>query len=392
MARFLATGGWIDREMARLLARETNGGTMNRGWLLAVLALAAAPIGSAASPGSSVGTIPLEGVIKVGAGTTTVGDGIGAAWGGGDLPLGVLGLPERVDEVVIELTVDGDLSRDARYVLRACEGDCREGDVIGEIVGRGELSLAVSVEDVDEVGWLVLPVDGQQMDVAVHGSATLFTATSGEGTRAAAEPTTEEGSRAFGLPSWVPLEVFGGLALTAAGRWLQRTRGWNENRLPLVKDGRDLLEDPTRQRIYEAVHASPGIHHNELQRELGVGHGTLAHHLDQLLDAGLVRSVRLRGYRCLFPPDIRDEDPGEAARALRSGKARRMLASVVREPAHSNAQLADRLDIPPSTVSYHVRALEEVGLVERGSEGGGMAVAVTERGRWWTQRLGLTAD
>jgi DNA-binding transcriptional ArsR family regulator len=122
----------------------------------------------------------------------------------------------------------------------------------------------------------------------------------------------------------------------------------------------ELLQNPTRRRILDAVEAQPGIHFKELLRRTGLPNGSLVHHVEQLRRAGLVVARAGNGYTCYFPRGPAD---GAKAGALKADGARKVLAAVKANPGASGLDVAHRTGLQPSTVAYHVQRLTEAGLL-----------------------------
>lgn len=137
-----------------------------------------------------------------------------------------------------------------------------------------------------------------------------------------------------------------------------------------IEDGK-VLDHPTRRRIHDAITSEPGIHFQALARKAGVGRGALDHHLRKLLAADLVVLRRTPGYTCYFVKGSIDRRLADAAPNLRSGGSRAVLQAVASTPGQSSRDLAAALGLAPSTVSYHLKRLEEAGLVFGGGAGAG---------------------
>lgn len=128
-----------------------------------------------------------------------------------------------------------------------------------------------------------------------------------------------------------------------------------------------MLDVASRRRIYDAIRAHPGKYLRELQRDLGIAMGALEHHLDALVDAGLV-SVSQSANKRYFPTEIDRRDKPVLA-FLRQELPRRALLEILREGTIPRARLLERLSVAPSTFNHHARHLVEAGLVRRvGSE------------------------
>jgi predicted transcriptional regulator len=118
----------------------------------------------------------------------------------------------------------------------------------------------------------------------------------------------------------------------------------------------------------EVIQSEPGIHFQDLVRRSGLPNGTAVHHVRKLEQAGLVAARPLGRYTCYFP-GTPERAALAAAPVTRSNGARRILAEVAASPGLSGSELATRLGLQPSTVAYHVKRLEQVGLLSAVRDG-----------------------
>lgn len=128
----------------------------------------------------------------------------------------------------------------------------------------------------------------------------------------------------------------------------------------------DPLEHELRVTLRDAVEADPGVYLTALADRTDASLSAVRHHLDVLEEADLVASRRLYGRRCYFPAD--EDEPAVAAALETEAKARIVEALDALGPA-SGSELAAHLDRDQSTVSHHLSALAEAGVVERERDG-----------------------
>jgi DNA-binding transcriptional ArsR family regulator len=122
-----------------------------------------------------------------------------------------------------------------------------------------------------------------------------------------------------------------------------------------------ILEQPTRERIAETVKAEPGITFGELQRRLGLAAGQLTHHARKLEEAGVLYSS----------PD------GQARRFFHVGQGRVEAVPPLRDRAlemlsrraMTLSELATELGVTKQALHYHVKKLEEAGVVAASPQG-----------------------
>ncbi len=130
----------------------------------------------------------------------------------------------------------------------------------------------------------------------------------------------------------------------------------------------DLLAQPTRRQIFDAVSTHPGASAREVQRLAGLGWGETAYHLEQLTSAGLLRRERGARRDYYFPATMTWEDR-RLFQALRSPAQRTLLLLLSGAPGLSLSELKERSGFSLSTTSFHVRQLIDRAVVEQFRDG-----------------------
>lgn len=248
---------------------------------------------------------------------------------------------------------------------------------------RTELSVGDDPEEGDQVQ-LVLDADGRRR--AVHEEATTPTGIYVESFHSAG-PTREwtravPGPATWSLARWEIAAGAGALALLAGALYylwpkIKLAAGGLYSRI----GPDDVLDNESRRRIHRLVKAEPGIHFREIKRRLDLGRGNLEHHLDKLVDNGILHAHSGQGYRCYFPEGRVDRRVAEVAEHLRSDNARTLLSKLSSVSDPSIRDLARRASIPESTASYHVGRLDEADLIDKRRTGGRLVLRLTELGR-----------
>lgn len=127
--------------------------------------------------------------------------------------------------------------------------------------------------------------------------------------------------------------------------------------------GEELLDNPIRARMMQAIEAQPGLHHQDLVRLVGKGNGTVEHHLAKLVQAGRVVRHKSAGYACYFVKGQVDRRVMAAAPVLKSKVARALLETARLHPGSSLAAVARAEGVAVPTVHYHLRRLQAAGLI-----------------------------
>ncbi|WP_297508470.1 metalloregulator ArsR/SmtB family transcription factor [Thermococcus sp.] len=117
-----------------------------------------------------------------------------------------------------------------------------------------------------------------------------------------------------------------------------------------------------RDEILNFIRGKPGITFRELARELGLGIGDLQYHLRKLEAEGKVFSKRIGRRRYIFPAGL-EEDAQRLIVAIATETRRRILLLLLERPM-SQGEIAEALGVSQPTVSYHMRELEKLGVVE----------------------------
>jgi predicted transcriptional regulator len=129
------------------------------------------------------------------------------------------------------------------------------------------------------------------------------------------------------------------------------------------------LELESRRDIYQYVAANPGVHFRALVAALDYAQGTIQYHLRWLESHDLVTASEDGTYTRYYATGEFDDADRAILNALRREHARRIVAHLAADGALSTADLAERLDRSPSTVSWHLSKLTEEGLLTKERDG-----------------------
>ncbi|SEO45873.1 regulatory protein, arsR family [Halogranum amylolyticum] len=126
------------------------------------------------------------------------------------------------------------------------------------------------------------------------------------------------------------------------------------------------LENDTRKALYETVRESPGTYLSELASEFGLSVSTVRYHARILENDHAVTIVESSGKHRLYPVD--GTDPTLSA-ALDEESTARIIYGIDRLGPVTVAELAAELGLADSTVSHHLKRLDDDGLVTRERRG-----------------------
>jgi predicted transcriptional regulator len=133
-----------------------------------------------------------------------------------------------------------------------------------------------------------------------------------------------------------------------------------------------------RDRIYRYVADHPGIHFNQLARELDLATGQLQYHLKKLRRGDDIVSESLYGRTHYYTPEYDNWERGAVA-VLRRETARDVLLYLIAEGPSAPAPVADDLGIARSTLEWHLDHLIEQNLAEKRRDERGRVTLVLAR-------------
>jgi len=146
---------------------------------------------------------------------------------------------------------------------------------------------------------------------------------------------------------------------------------------------KDVLEQGTRNTIYELIEKNPGLHFRKICRILDKKMGVVQYHIGVLEKIGLVRAIRDGRYKCFFAnnqeedqkvsPD--DRDPVKQMlretiiTSLRRKTPKTLITFLARETIASHQSLSNVAQVSPQAITFHTQRLQSFGIIESQKEG-----------------------
>ena len=121
---------------------------------------------------------------------------------------------------------------------------------------------------------------------------------------------------------------------------------------------------PTRELINVHIRAHPGVHFNELVRELDLANGQVQYHLRRLIRRDRVVDRSLYGRTHYYEPDFDRWEQSVLAMARRE-TPREILFCVLEDRRRYPDEVAEELDIARSTLEWHLSRLDEQRIIEK---------------------------
>ncbi|MFC7188245.1 winged helix-turn-helix transcriptional regulator [Halorubrum yunnanense] len=123
----------------------------------------------------------------------------------------------------------------------------------------------------------------------------------------------------------------------------------------------------TRDRVRRHVRETPGVHFNQVERDLDIATGQAQYHLRRLVNDEELIVERIAGRAHYFDPTF---DPWErrALAFLRRETAREIVFRLHLDGPLRPDVLTTELDLSRSTVSWHVSNLSDAGVVTKSDD------------------------
>jgi len=144
----------------------------------------------------------------------------------------------------------------------------------------------------------------------------------------------------------------------------------------------NVLENDTREAIFELLQDKPGLHLRAISDELELSTTNVLWHLRKLKDADLVKGKKLEGYKVFYPVKGGQESQREAmaSAVLRNENAKAILEYISTEPGAHQRAIARGLDVNHGTVRWHLRKMLKTDLVLEVEQNNAKQYYLTELG------------
>lgn len=131
----------------------------------------------------------------------------------------------------------------------------------------------------------------------------------------------------------------------------------------------DILDNRLRDQILHLIKAEPGIHASDIARRVEAGWGTIVYHLSVLERNKLVSSLVDGRHKRFFPIGIVDFSRRGQLAVLRNDTTKTIFEMIAQDPGIIQGDVAGRSNLSVPAAIWHLKRLEDAGLVGRAKEG-----------------------
>ncbi|WP_301663676.1 winged helix-turn-helix transcriptional regulator [Methanoculleus frigidifontis] len=134
---------------------------------------------------------------------------------------------------------------------------------------------------------------------------------------------------------------------------------------------RDVLGHPVRATVYDYIRMHPGTPFSVIAEQNGINRGTLHYHLYILLREGRISERREGGRTAYFENDGKySTDEKRILSRIRGGTGGEICRHLARSRSATRSEIACRMGITPSSVSWHLSRLSSSGIIVSEKDGG----------------------
>jgi len=128
---------------------------------------------------------------------------------------------------------------------------------------------------------------------------------------------------------------------------------------------KNVLQFEKRKKIFDYIEKNPGLYAREISRNLDIPLTSLLYHLRFLKKLDLIRGKNDGKYIRFFIKHMVGLKEKQLIGLLRNDNSCKILLHLIWSFACSQIELSKELEIPPPTVSYYLKKLTEMGIIEK---------------------------
>ena len=119
-----------------------------------------------------------------------------------------------------------------------------------------------------------------------------------------------------------------------------------------------------RRKIYDFIDKNPGLNVREISKKLNIPYTSLSHHLKYFKKLDLIREIREGKYKKIFISYKLGAREKQILGLLRNDNSCKILLYLIWHYSCSQIELSKELLIPPPTVSYYLKKMLDMEIIE----------------------------
>jgi predicted transcriptional regulator len=131
----------------------------------------------------------------------------------------------------------------------------------------------------------------------------------------------------------------------------------------------DLLDNKIRDQILQVVRNDPGVNTTDLGVRVDAGWGTVVYHVGVLEKNGMISSLVDGRYHRFFPVGVMDFSARGQLAVMKNLRTKAIYELIAHDPGIVQQRLASGIGISAPATIFHLKRLEETGLIGRVKKG-----------------------
>ena len=127
---------------------------------------------------------------------------------------------------------------------------------------------------------------------------------------------------------------------------------------------KDILKLESRRNIYNYIDENPGLNIRQISRDLNIPFTTLNYHIKYLKKMDLIKENKEGKYKKIFISNKLGMREKQILGLLRNDNSCKILIHTIWTYSCSQIELSKELLIPPSTVSYYLKRMIDMDIIE----------------------------
>ena len=127
---------------------------------------------------------------------------------------------------------------------------------------------------------------------------------------------------------------------------------------------KNILKLEIRRKIYDFVDKNPGLHVREISRRMDIPINTLIYHIKYLKKLGLIDEKHEGKYNFIFITQKIGKQDKQILGLLRKKTSCKIFLHLLFSLSCSQIELSKELEISPASVSYHLKKMLDIGIIE----------------------------
>lgn len=132
-----------------------------------------------------------------------------------------------------------------------------------------------------------------------------------------------------------------------------------------------MNEEPNSNtiKVLQFIQNNPGCHLRYIKREIKMSMGTVQYHLNLLEKQGKIYSEKQNFHKYYFQIGLFEQNQRDILKILNQETAREIIMMILEKTNPTQSEIAARVGIAQASISWHLKRIEETGLVKSIQDG-----------------------